>query len=58
MYEKTILLFILVNIPIICFYNQLVKFININDIPDNSQIMGYPATTLKNFIKKNKINEK
>ena len=37
MYEKTILLFILVNIPIICFYNQLVKFININDIPDKAR---------------------
>ena len=35
MYEKILLLFIAINIPIIFFYNQLVKFININDIPDN-----------------------
>ena len=35
MYEKTLLLFIIINIPIVFFYNQLVKFINIYDIPDN-----------------------
>jgi len=35
MYEKILLLFIAINIPIVFFYNQLVKFININDIPDN-----------------------
>jgi len=29
----------------------------INDIPDNSQVMGYPAVPLKNFIKQKK-NEK
>lgn len=34
MYEKTILLFILANIPIVCFYKQLVNFINLNDRPD------------------------
>jgi len=26
----------------------------INDIPDNSRVMGYPAVSLKNFIKKRK----
>jgi UDP-GlcNAc:undecaprenyl-phosphate/decaprenyl-phosphate GlcNAc-1-phosphate transferase len=35
MYEKTILLFLLVNFPIVCFFNQLVHLININDHPDN-----------------------
>jgi len=31
----------------------------INDIPDNQQIMGYPAVPLKEFVKKRKkINEK
>jgi UDP-GlcNAc:undecaprenyl-phosphate/decaprenyl-phosphate GlcNAc-1-phosphate transferase len=35
MYEKTLVLFILANIPIIFYYNKLVKFIKINDIPDN-----------------------
>ena len=31
----------------------------INDIPDNSQIMGYPAVPLKEFVKKRKkINER
>ncbi|MDC0608760.1 undecaprenyl/decaprenyl-phosphate alpha-N-acetylglucosaminyl 1-phosphate transferase [Candidatus Pelagibacter ubique] len=35
MHEKILLLFIIINIPIVFFYNQLVKFININDIPDN-----------------------
>ena len=25
----------------------------INDIPDNSNIMGYPATSLRNFLKNN-----
>ena len=34
MYEKTILLFVLANIPIVCFYKQLVNFINLNDRPD------------------------
>jgi UDP-GlcNAc:undecaprenyl-phosphate GlcNAc-1-phosphate transferase len=34
MYEKIILLFVLVNIPIISFYKRLVNFININDRPD------------------------
>ena len=27
----------------------------INDLPDNSKVMGYPAVSLKNFIKKRKI---
>lgn len=35
MYEKTILLFLLFNFPIVCFFNQLVHLININDRPDN-----------------------
>ena len=35
MYEKIILLFLLVNFPIVCFFNQLVHLININDRPDN-----------------------
>ena len=26
----------------------------IKDIPDNSKVMGYPATNLKNFLKDNK----
>ena len=26
----------------------------INDIPDNQQVMGYPAVSLKNFIKQRK----
>ena len=26
----------------------------INDIPDNKQVMGYPAVSLKDFIKKRK----
>ena len=26
----------------------------INDIPDNQQVMGYPAIPLKNFIKQRK----
>ena len=26
----------------------------INDIPDNHQVMGYPAVPLKNFIKQRK----
>ena len=30
----------------------------INNIPDNYQIMGYPAVPLKDFIKQRKINEK
>ncbi len=31
----------------------------INDIPDNHQVMGYPAVSLKDFVKqKKKINEK
>ena len=30
----------------------------INDIPDNQQVMGYPAVSLKDFVKKEKINEK
>ena len=30
----------------------------INDIPDNSQVMGYPAVSLKEFVKKRKQNEK
>ena len=31
----------------------------INDIPDNYQVMGYPAIPLKDFIKlRKKINEK
>jgi UDP-GlcNAc:undecaprenyl-phosphate GlcNAc-1-phosphate transferase len=34
MYEKTILLFVLINIPIVFFYNKLVNFINLNDHPD------------------------
>ena len=29
----------------------------INDLPDNSQVMGYPAISLRNFIRENK-NEK
>ena len=35
MYEKTILLFILVNTPIVFFYKQLVKVVNLNDQPDS-----------------------
>ena len=30
----------------------------INDIPDNQKVMGYPAITLKEFLKQRKINEK
>ena len=31
----------------------------VNDIPDNSQVMGYPAIALKDFAKqRKKINEK
>ena len=30
----------------------------INDIPDNSQVMGYPAISLKEFVKQRKKNEK
>ncbi len=30
----------------------------INDIPDNSQVMGYPAIPLKEFVKLRKKNEK
>ena len=30
----------------------------INDIPDNSQVMGYPAIPLRDFIKQRKKNEK
>lgn len=30
----------------------------INDIPDNHQVMGYPAVTLKEFVKQKKNNEK
>jgi len=30
----------------------------INDIPDNQQVMGYPAIPLKEFVKKMKKNEK
>ena len=26
----------------------------INDIPDNSKVMGYPAKSLKDFIRENK----
>ena len=26
----------------------------INDIPDNSQVMGYPAVNLKDFVKQRK----
>ena len=29
----------------------------INDLPDNSQVMGYPAISLRRFIRENK-NEK
>ena len=30
----------------------------VNDIPDNNQVMGYPAVPLKDFIKqRKKINE-
>lgn len=35
MYEKIILLFILVNTPIVFFYKRLVKVINLNDQPDS-----------------------
>lgn len=35
MYEKTILLFILVNTPIVFFYKRLVKVVNLNDQPDS-----------------------
>ena len=35
MYEKTILLFILVNTPIVFFYKRLVKLVNLNDQPDS-----------------------
>ena len=34
MYEKILLFFIAINIPIVLFYKQLVKFIDINDTPD------------------------
>ena len=30
----------------------------INDIPDNHQVMGYPAIPLKDFVKQRKKNEK
>ena len=30
----------------------------INDIPDNCQVMGYPAVSLKDFVKNKKKNEK
>ena len=30
----------------------------INDIPDNHQVMGYPAVPLKEFVKQRKKNEK
>ena len=30
----------------------------INDIPDNSQVMGYPAVSLKDFVKLRRKNEK
>ena len=30
----------------------------INDIPDNHQVMGYPAISLKDFVKQRKKNEK
>ena len=30
----------------------------INDIPDNKQVMGYPAVPLKDFVKQRKVNEK
>jgi len=30
----------------------------INDIPDNKQVMGYPAVPLKDFVRKRKKNEK
>ena len=30
----------------------------INNIPDNYRIMGYPAVSLKDFVKQRKINEK
>ncbi len=35
MYEKIVLLFILVNTPIVFFYKRLVKVINLNDQPDS-----------------------
>ena len=30
----------------------------VNDIPDNSQVMGYPAVSLKDFVKLRRKNEK
>ena len=35
MYKENIILFILINIPIIFFYDKLVKYINLYDTPDN-----------------------